>query len=351
MDNGLTHDEKFMARAIELAYKGGQNTQSNPNVGAVLAYKNKIIGESYHKKYGEAHAEVNCINSVSEQDRHLISLSTLYVTLEPCCHYGKTPPCTDLILKHQIKKVVISVPDPYKEVNGGGIEKLRNHEVEVVTGVLKREGKLLLRKFNKNIQGLPYITLKMAVSQDQFIGNPDSQIWLSNSFSSVFTHRLRTNYDAILIGTNTAVLDNPKLTSRHYPGANPLRLVIDREGKIPLTHHIFTDGLPSSIFVQKIRNVAPQVEQIMIDDWESLIPKLLSYCTQNNLISVLLEGGATLVKSFLDRNLIDDAYVIKTNKVLGEGIRIPHFQGKLISTMNLDGNHVEHFQIKFPKSN
>ena len=229
-----------MTRCLQLAQLGAGNVAPNPMVGAVLVYEEKIIGEGYHRKYGEAHAEVNCINSVKESNRELIEKSTLYVSLEPCSHYGKTPPCSDLIIQNKIKKVVIGCQDIYKEVSGKGILKLRNAGVEVISGVLEKESVDLNKRFFTFHQKFrPYIILKWAQTANTKIGSTNERILISNEYTNRLVHKWRSEEAAVLVGTNTAVQDDPFLTTRLWKGKNPVRIVIDKELKLPPSLNIF----------------------------------------------------------------------------------------------------------------
>lgn len=329
-----------MHRCFEIAKEGGKNTKSNPLVGAVLVHNNNIIGEGFHQKYGQGHAEVNCINSVKKENLKLIEKATLYISLEPCNHTGKTPPCSELILKHKIPRVVISCIDPFKKVNGSSIEKLRNHGVDVIFGVLEKEGKELIKKFKANINHRPYIIIKYAQSADLYIGQSDKRVLLSNEYTNVFTHKLRSSIDAILIGTNTAILDNPRLTARNYPGDNPIRLVIDKSGKIPTTHHILSDEYGTIIFSHVKRNLKANKKQIALSENDDFIDFLFNYCNENAIYSILVEGGAETIKQFLLSNKWDEAWVIKTKKQLGSGTKAPRIEGKLLEKIQLGNDEL-----------
>ena len=262
-------DEQYMGRCIQLAKLGLGNVAPNPMVGAVLVYGNKIIGEGYHQKYGEAHAEVNCINSVSEKNKSLIEKSTIYVSLEPCSHYGKTPPCADLIIQNKIRKVVIGIKDIYKEVDGAGIQKLQNADLEVITGVLENEcHDLNKRFFTFHQKKRPYIILKWTQSANGNIGLNGERILISNDYSNRLVHKWRSEEASILVGTNTALIDNPSLTARLWEGNNPVRIVIDKELKLPADLKIFNNKATTFIFnsskalivmvVEELANIPPR---------------------------------------------------------------------------------------------
>ncbi|MGC4038923.1 MAG: bifunctional diaminohydroxyphosphoribosylaminopyrimidine deaminase/5-amino-6-(5-phosphoribosylamino)uracil reductase RibD [Chitinophagaceae bacterium] len=249
-NESLQRHEKYMQRCLQLAALGAGFVAPNPMVGAVLVYNNRIIGEGWHQKYGEAHAEVNCINSVIQEDKQFISSSVLYVSLEPCAHHGKTPPCADLIIRDKIPKVVIGCRDPFKEVDGKGIEKLKQAGVEVVLNVLEKEcTELNKRFFTFYTKHRPYIILKWAQTNDLRIssGN-DERLLISNEFSNRLVHKWRSEEAAILVGTNTAMSDDPELTTRLWSGPSPVRLVIDMELKLPLSLKIFNNSSRTIVF-------------------------------------------------------------------------------------------------------
>jgi diaminohydroxyphosphoribosylaminopyrimidine deaminase/5-amino-6-(5-phosphoribosylamino)uracil reductase len=329
-----------MSRCLALAKKGGHHTKSNPMVGAVLVYNDKIIGEGYHEIYGGPHAEVNCINSVAPENTKFITESTLYVSLEPCNHHGKTPPCTDLILQHKIPKVVIACTDPFENKNGKGIEKLQSAGVEVLAGIMEDEGKDVLRSFNTNLKGRPFIKIKFAQSKDLYIGQKDNQVWLSNEYSKVFSHKLRATSDAIIIGTNTAIIDNPSLTAREYPGENPIRIVIDKENKIPATHSLLADEHHTIIFTKSVRNLPDNKQQLVVSDKEDYVDSILEFCMKEKLFTILIEGGSGLINSFLKRGLWDEAYVIQTNLQLENGVKAPRIEGKMINSIKLGNDKI-----------
>ena len=232
-----------MLRCFEIALLGIGHTSPNPMVGACLVYENRIIGEGYHEKHGGPHAEVNAINSVLEEDRHLIPQSTLYVSLEPCCVYGRTPPCTNLILANKIPKVVVSTLDLSPEVAGNGIKILREHGVDVTTGILEDMGKVIAASRHAIVTlDRPYIILKYAQSANGKIGHPDKQVWFTNSISKILVHKWRSESDGILVGANTVAIDNPALTTREYFGKSPIRVILDKKGNLPSESEVFNDA-------------------------------------------------------------------------------------------------------------
>ncbi len=322
-----------MRRCFQLTAQGESYVAPNPKVGAVLVYKDRIIGEGYHQEFGKAHAEVNCINSVKEADKHLIAQSALYVSLEPCTHFGKTPPCVDLILQHKIPRVFISVQDIFEKVNGSGIEKLRQHGVEVITDVLKEEGEALIRHFLFFHQHKrPFITLKWAQSADGYLGAKGDKIAISNLESRYFLHQLRVKHQAILVGKNTVMNDNSSLTVRHANGKNPVRIVLGSPDGIPQNFAVFNDEAETE-FIQNHK-----------DDLYGLMQELVNM----NIISVLIEGGEKVLNQFLDQNLWDEAFVYYSNKsldtLLSDKIKAPTINGKIIKRFNFENDLI--LQIK-----
>ncbi|MBK9461368.1 MAG: bifunctional diaminohydroxyphosphoribosylaminopyrimidine deaminase/5-amino-6-(5-phosphoribosylamino)uracil reductase RibD [Sphingobacteriales bacterium] len=334
-----------MQRCLDLAAQGIGNVAPNPPVGAVIVYQNRIIGEGYHQQYGQAHAEPNAINSVLPQDKHLLSQSTLYVSLEPCSHFGKTPPCSDLIIKTGIPKVVIASPDPFELVNGQGIEKLRAAGIEVTIDILQTEANWLMRRFlTYHQQQRPYIILKWAQTANHFIAPTNKQQqWISNSFAKMLTHRWRTEEQAILVGTNTALADNPQLTARLWIGKQPLRLVIDRYGRLqnkPL--HLLDNSLPTVVFTQTHPNQnvnQANLQYIPINFEHQPLQQILHFLYQQKIQSVIVEGGAALLNSFIDANLWDEARVFTAPIYWDNGLTAPLLSNaKLHQKQKIDDN-------------
>lgn len=320
-------DEIFMQRCFDLARLGAGNVSPNPMVGAVLVQEGRIIGEGWHREYGKAHAEVNCIASVKEEDRHLIEKSTLYVSLEPCCFHGKTPACTNLILRNNITKVVIACLDETPEVQGKGVEILRSAGVEVVEGVLAK-APFKPSDFRNTFASKkrPFIQLKFAKSVDGYMGVPGQQVWFSNHFSQVLAHKGRGEFDAILVGTNTALTDNPSLSNRHWFGKSPLRIVLDRQRKVPDDAHLLRSDQPTWVVCeQQLPDDEPSATrrflEIPFDD--DLLENLLAELYQQRINSLIVEGGATTIQQFLDKNLWDEAAIFSTPLRLGQGIFAP----------------------------
>lgn len=304
-----------MIRCVQLAKLGAGNVAPNPMVGAVLVYHDRIIGEGYHEQYGLAHAEVNCIKSVTQSDQELIPESTLYVSLEPCAHFGKTPPCADLIIAQQIKKVVIGCEDPFVAVHGKGIAKLKAAGIEVIENILRDECRDLNKRFFIfHTEQRPYFILKWAQSNDGFISCKNSSIKISNEFSDRLVHKWRSEEAAIMIGTNTALVDDPFLTTRLWKGNNPVRIVVDMKLRLPASLHIFSDG-NNTIVLNKIKeekNAAVIYTKIKEDD---LVQEICNALYKAGLQSVLIEGGSRLLQSFIDAGIWDESIIIK-NEVL-----------------------------------
>ncbi len=316
--------EKFMSRCFDLAVIFAADVKTNPMVGALLEYEGKIIGEGAHERFGSAHAEVNAIRDIKDENKHLIAKSTLYVTLEPCFHFGKTPPCVQLILDHKIQKVVISCTDPNPKVAGQSVKLLREKGVNVVTGILEQKGLELIRPFVTNMsQKRPYIILKYAQSRDGFLGKPNEQIWLSNSFSKRLVHRWRKEADAILVGKNTAIIDNPQLTNRLYFGKSPIRILIDKNLETPTNHYIYDNSattiIPnlSSDFVQD--NII--FEKAIFD--KNFLTTFLQSLYEKNIGKIIVEGGAATLQHFIDKHLWDEARVFISDTELHNGIVAP----------------------------
>lgn len=329
-----------MHRCIELAKIAAGNVAPNPMVGAVLVYNEKIIGEGYHKKFGEPHAEVNCICSVKPEDKHLIEKSTLYVSLEPCSHFGKTPPCADLIIESKIPKVVIGCKDVFTKVNGRGIEKLQNAVVEVISGIFEKECiELNKRFFTFHQRQRPYIILKWAESSDGKIAAsalPSPQIervqrtFISNEYSNRLVHKWRSEETAILVGTNTALIDDPSLTTRLWRGKNPIRLVIDLSLLLPSHLNIFNKEVKTIIF-NKIKH---QEEENLIFykiEGADVLHEILIALYQLQIQSLIVEGGAKLLQSFIDKGLWDEARVIRNEELLiSSGLNAPKLKNAVL---------------------
>jgi diaminohydroxyphosphoribosylaminopyrimidine deaminase / 5-amino-6-(5-phosphoribosylamino)uracil reductase len=312
----------YINECIKLAKKGAGYVSPNPLVGCIIVKNGNIIGKGFHKKFGEAHAEVNAINNAKKNGFNLTN-STLYINLEPCSHFGKTPPCTDLIVKEKISKVIIGIKDPNTEVNGKGINKLRKAGIKVEYGILKKECEELNKFFIKNITNkIPYVTIKIAQSIDGRIAlNNNKSKYITCEDSLKFVHKLRSEYDAVLIGKNTALLDNPSLTVRMIKGRNPYRIVIDKNSKLPEHLKIFTDKNSDKTIIIN----SPQNKNIPLIN-------ILKALHDLNISSVLVEGGANVFSQFVEKNLFDDIYFIVAPKIIGDGI--PAFRDFKITTLS-----------------
>jgi len=349
----LTENEKYIRRCIQLAQNGMNETSPNPRVGAVIVHDKKIIGEGYHIRHGEPHAEVNAINAV--KNKSLLEESTLYVSLEPCSHFGKTPPCADLIIKEKIPKIVIGCLDPSKKVAGKGVKKLREANREVTTGVLEQECQELIKRFTVfNMLNRPYITLKWAQSADgymDYIRTGGKATKLSSDLSTLITHKRRAETDAILVGTRTALLDNPSLNVRHWYGENPLRLVLDRNLTLPLNLNIFKDQAPTVILSASAREGKNNLQYIPIKYGKDFLANLLSELYARNIQSVLVEGGSQLLQTFINENLWDEAFIEQTPILLNKGIEAPIIRNAWAFKEEIffNRNFYCYFNCNFPK--
>jgi diaminohydroxyphosphoribosylaminopyrimidine deaminase/5-amino-6-(5-phosphoribosylamino)uracil reductase len=324
----LTLHEEFMQRALDLASLGEGDTSPNPQVGAVLVHDGVIIGEGYHKQHGKAHAEVNAIQAVREEHVHLIPKSTLYVSLEPCCIYGRTPPCTELILRHRIPRVITSATDLSSGIQGRGVSLLRKGGVEVTTGILAEQGELLAAQRNTYVkENRPYILLKFAMSKDGFIGRASHQVHLSNPVSWRFVHRLRHRVDAIMVGTETVLTDDPLLTNRLFWGNAPIRVIPDLHDRIPVDCKLFQTPSPTWVFRSKHRPVPlihnPNVRFFLLDPEEPILLQIVQSLANEQITGLLVEGGSKLLRSFIADNLWDEAIVSSCSDFMGDGIPNP----------------------------
>ena len=320
----MTKDEKYMMRCIQLAQNGKLGAAPNPMVGAVVVCDGRIIGEGYHAKCGEAHAEVNAINSVKNES--LLRRSTLYVSLEPCAHYGKTPPCAKLIVSKGIPKVVIGCQDPFGKVAGKGIEILKQAGCEVVVDVLEKACQDLNKAFfTVQLKHRPFITLKWAQSADGFMDverNDGEPVKLSSPLTQLIAHKRRAEHQAIIVGTQTARLDNPSLNVRDWCGPQPLRIVIDKNLTLPRHLHLFDGSQPTLVVTEKNETIAGAMT-LQVDFNQSILPQLMEELQRRNIQSLLVEGGSKLLQSFIDEGLWDEAYVEHCPQVLGHGILSP----------------------------
>ncbi len=342
-------DEKYMQRCLQLASCGRGYVAPNPMVGAVVVHDGKIIGEGYHRQYGKAHAEVNAINSVS--DKSLLKQSTIYVSLEPCSHYGKTPPCSQLIIDMEIPRVVIATLDPYHKVSGRGIKMLRSAGIEVIVGVLEKEARLQNKEFFiSQTQSRPYIYLKWAQTCDGFIdkkrtdGGTIEPTPISNNLTKTLVHKLRSEVSAIMVATNTALNDDPSLTTRLWFGKNPQRIILDRNRRIPESYLLFDNSVDTIIFTEKgdseiVKNKTCFVP-VKFDEY--LIPSVLKELNKRKINSLLVEGGATLLQSFIDMGAWDEAYIEVADKRFSEGTKAPKIEGEVVDDRKIIDSQAIH---------
>jgi len=352
----LNTHQTYMYRCLQLAEMGSGAVAPNPLVGAVLVHNNTIIGEGYHRKFGGPHAEVECFNSVSLEHKELIAQSTLYVSLEPCSHFGKTPPCADLIIKKGVKKVLVGCADPFEKVAGKGIAKLRNAGVDV-NFVLQKEAEQTNARFiTFHQKARPYIVLKWAQSGNgKIAGGGGKQIKITNALSNRLVHRWRSEEQAILVGTNTALTDNPQLTTRLWPGNNPIRIVIDNELKLPANLRLFDKTVPTIVLNTVLDNQEENLRRIKIPTSEKSISVILKTLHSLSVQSVLVEGGAALLQSFIDEGLWDEARVLTgASLAIENGLSSPELKNEqwLISqTVQNDTIHYFRNPTSFFKPN
>ena len=340
---GVNIHQKYILRSIELGKKGLGTTAPNPMVGCVIVHNEKIVGEGFTSPYGGPHAEVNAINSV--QDKGLLNEATLYVTLEPCSHFGKTPPCADLIIKNNIPEVVIGIKDPHDKVAGKGIEKLEAAGCKVTAGVLEDGCRNHLKRFlTFQEKKRPYIILKWAETEDGFIA-PDPKIrksnpepfWISNPYSKQLVHQWRSQEQAILVGTKTVLEDNPKLNTRDWAGKNPIRVVLDRDLKIG-SHFYVMDGSVKTLILTQTRDASKYVDGVdyeVIDFAKPVAVQICEVLRKHSITSVLVEGGSRMLQTFIDEDLWDEARIFKAQIFFEKGIIAPHIQAKLQSKQSI----------------
>ncbi|WCO00528.1 bifunctional diaminohydroxyphosphoribosylaminopyrimidine deaminase/5-amino-6-(5-phosphoribosylamino)uracil reductase RibD [Psychroserpens ponticola] len=331
----MTTHETYIKRCIDIAKQGLGITAPNPMVGSIIVYDGKIIGEGSTSAYGGNHAEVNAINSV--KDKEILKQATLYVTLEPCSHIGKTPPCSDLIIKHQIPNVVIGCVDDNPQVAGKGIAKLKASGCHVTVGILEVECKSHHKRFftfhNKK---RPYIILKWAETSDGFIApatkDKKEPVWITNTYSKQLVHKWRAEEQAILVGTHTALEDNPSLTVRNWTGNNPIRIVIDKNNTLPKDFSVFNTEAETIIISKK-----------EVDFNKPLGHEICTFLYSKNINSVIIEGGAQTLQTFIDENLWDEARVFKGTSIFKAGTKAPQFSGELISEDHILDDSLKHY--------
>jgi diaminohydroxyphosphoribosylaminopyrimidine deaminase/5-amino-6-(5-phosphoribosylamino)uracil reductase len=326
-------DKKYMQVCIGLALKGFPLAFPNPMVGCVIVHNDSIIGQGYHQQCGSHHAEVNAIASV--KNKELLEQSTLYVSLEPCAHFGKTPPCADLLVKNKIPRVVIGSLDTFSEVNGKGIQRLKEAGIEVVTKVLEKECRAINKRFfTFHEKKRPYVILKWAQTSDGYIAplNQKEPLWISSPESKKLVHQWRSQEQAILVGRKTAELDNPLLTTRKVEGKNPIRIVLDRKLSLNKDLLIFNDDAPTLVVNDKLSS-----ENHLKVDFDNLAPSLLKELHSCNIQSIIIEGGAQTLNTFIEAKLWNEARVFTSKKTLGNGIQSPLIQS-VINHSEIVGN-------------
>ncbi len=331
-----------MQRAIDLARLGAGKVSPNPLVGCVIVHNGLIIGEGWHQAYGGPHAEVNAVSSVIDKD--LLKESTVYVNLEPCSHHGKTPPCADMLVRHQVKKVIVANVDTYEQVSGNGIKKLREADIEVVTGILQEEGRSLNKRFFTFVEKKrPYIILKWAETSDGFIARENYESkWISNVYSRQWVHRWRAEEDAVLVGTGTALRDNPSLNVREWLGRNPVRIVVDRYLKLNNGLNLF-DGSQQTICYNTLKDEQQNNVLLVRLDEKNFLSELILDVYKRKIQSVIVEGGARTLELFIKSGLWDEARIFKSRNSFGKGIPAPVLHGHLVSEEDVMGDQLSVF--------
>ncbi len=346
----MANHEKYIKRCFNLAINGLGFVSPNPLVGCVIVHNDKIIGEGFHQKFGEAHAEINAINSV--KDKSLLPQSTLYVNLEPCSHYGKTPPCTNRIIEEKIPKVIISNIDPFEKVAGKGVEILKNSGIEVITDVLKEEGQELNKRFfTFQQQKRPYIILKWAQTIDGFMdieriepGN-NKKYWITNDELKIVVHKWRSEEDAIMIGSNTVINDNPQLNVRNWTGRNPVRVVIDTDGKLNEKLKFFDGTQETILFTSNKYSNINNIEQIELPK-ENILNFVFDILYKKNIQSIIIEGGKCLLQSLIKQGLWDEARVLTGNKYFVSGLEAPKLTQKPTEQIYFSKDYISLFYNK-----
>ncbi len=340
--------EVYMSRCIELARLGIGNVSPNPMVGSIIVYHGKIIGEGFHQQYGGPHAEVNAVNAVP--DSTLLKDSTLYVSLEPCAHHGLTPPCSDLIIEKQIPRVVIGTTDPFSEVAGKGIGKLRKAGVKVEVGILEKEcHELNKRFFTYHEKQRPYVILKWAQTADGYIDTDRSRknfgtpTWITGDLALMMVHKIRSEENAILVGTNTALKDNPSLTVRHWSGKNPIRAVIDKNLRLAKSINLFDGVAETLIFNSQKEGKEKYNTWVKIDFSNEITSQVLNALHEYKILSVIVEGGKQLLESFIHSGLWDEMHVFTGCKFFAGGIKAPAVTGNLTAEEWFDSDNLKIF--------
>lgn len=344
----MTLHEKYIDRCLQLAHNGLGRTYPNPMVGSVVVLNDRIIGEGWHRKAGQPHAEVHAINTV--KDRELLKKATIYVSLEPCSHYGKTPPCSNLIIDSGIKKVVIGTVDPFSEVAGKGIKKLLDSGCEVIVGVRDKECQALNRRFfTFHTRKRPYVILKWAQTSDRFISplpqktDKREPFWISNEFSKQLVHKWRSEEQGILVGTNTALADNPMLNTRLWHGENPVRIVLDRQLRIPRESHLFDGKIKTIVLCGKLpeERDAENIIFETLDFSEEVTSEILKVLVKHEIQSLIVEGGRRTLQTFIDEGNWDEARIFTGKAHFNKGIKAPEVAGRLILEKDISGDNLK----------
>ena len=344
----MNYELKYMSRCLQLAEYAGGHVAPNPMVGAVLVCDDVIIGEGYHRHFGEDHAEPNAIHSV--KDPALLKRATMYVSLEPCSHYGKTPPCADLIVLSGIPRIIIGTLDPNPKVSGRGVEILRKAGVDVTVGVMEDE----CRELNKRFfifqeQKRPYVLLKWAQTQDGFMDRirtdcTETPLHISNNITKQLTHKMRSENQAILVGANTVLLDNPTLNVRNWSGKSPIRIAIDRQGRIPENFNLLDGSIPTIIFTEIESVNKHNVEYVKIDFDEDRLKTILHKIYERNIHSVMVEGGASILTSFIEAGLWDEANIEISQQRIMTGVAAPYLTLQPVSRNTYEGHEWLYFK-------
>lgn len=321
-----------MRRCLELAQLGLGRVSPNPMVGALVVVEDRIIGEGWHQQYGGPHAEPNAITDVwskHENAAELLQRATVYVTLEPCSHHGKTPPCADLLIKHQVKTVVVACRDPFEQVNGKGIAKLKDAGIEVIEGVLEKEAIFLNRRFFTRVkEHRPYVILKWAQTADGYfapIGG--KQQWITGTLAKTLVHQWRSQEDAVLVGAKTALIDNPQLTVRHWHGRNPKRIVLDKKGSLPSHLHVFDQQAETLVFNEEKADWQDHLKYIALEQFDWYLPqKILYQLHLMDVQSLIIEGGMKTLQLFIDAGLWDEARILQAPDYWLEGLSAPRLK-------------------------
>lgn len=339
-----------MRRCLELAKNGLGTTYPNPMVGSVIVCDGKIIGEGWHKKSGEPHAEVNAVNSV--KDKSLLKRATIYVSLEPCSHFGKTPPCCDLIIENKIPNVVVGTVDSNIKVAGNGIKKLIEAGAKVTVGILETECKELNKRFfTFHEKKRPYVILKWAESNNGFIAPltklEQKPVWITNKFSRQLVHKWRSEEQAILVGTNTVIDDNPKLDVRDWTGNNPIRIILDQNNRIPKDSYIFNNQVKTIIFSNSSTRISQENSIFEVIDFKkNLANQILNVLYKHHIQSVMIEGGLQTLQTFIDENLWDETRVFIGNNNFETGIKAP-----LLALKNIEKHIIENDILLISRNN